>query len=108
MAFAGGIQRGVKPPHPRGRLCCAVDVMFLVAHELCLFGDMLPGIIFVAIEMSIFCGVDFFYHPCRLAGTRGHRVHGGLRGGELMYYFNSFFKCSEIIHQSVSPAGSFW
>ena len=37
-----------------------MNVMFLVAHELCLFGDMLPGIIFVAIEMSIFCGVDFF------------------------------------------------
>ena len=22
-----------------------------------------------------------------------------------MYYFSSFFKCSEIMHQSVSPAG---
>ena len=37
-----------------------MNVMFLVVHELCLFGDMLSGIIFVAIEMSIFCGVDFF------------------------------------------------
>ena len=37
-----------------------MNVMFLVAHELCLFGDMLPAIIFVVIEMSIFCGVDFF------------------------------------------------
>ena len=34
--------------------------MVLVEHELCLFGDMLTSIIFVAIEMSIFCGVDFF------------------------------------------------
>ena len=34
--------------------------MFLVAHELCLFGDMLTSIIFVAIEMSIFCRVEFF------------------------------------------------
>jgi len=62
--------------------------MFLVAHELCFFGDMLPGIIFVAIEMSIFCGVDFFYHPCRLVGTRGHRVHGGLRGGGVEALFH--------------------
>ncbi len=60
MAFAGAIQCGVEPPHSRGRLCCAVNVMFLVAHELCLFGDMLTIIIFVAIEMSIFCRVDFF------------------------------------------------
>ena len=34
--------------------------MVLVAHELCLLGDMPPAIIFVVIEMSIFCGVDFF------------------------------------------------
>ena len=38
-----------------------MNVMFLVAHELCLFGDMLTSIIFVATEMSIFCGVDFFF-----------------------------------------------
>ena len=64
-----------------------MNVMFLVAHELCLFGDMLPTIIFVAIEMSIFCGVDFF--TTRPAESELEDTEGLER--ELKFYYSQFW-----------------
>ena len=65
-----------------------MNVMFLVAHELCLFGYMPPGIIFVAIEMSIFCGVDFF--TTRPAESGLEDTEGLER--ELKFYYSQFWR----------------
>ena len=48
---------------PTGLCCNKLVLMVLVVHEPCLFCDVFPGIFFVVIEMSIFCGCEFFYHP---------------------------------------------
>ena len=78
--------------------------MFLVAHELCLFGDMLTSIIFVAIEMSIFCGVDFF--TTRPAESGLEDTEGLER--ELRFYFTVFWRLTEIKPHAVSLSGGFW
>ena len=65
--------------------------LWLSMSRVC-FGDVFPSIFFVVIEMSIFCGCEFFNHPFGCTSLEDTEITE--RGGELRIYFSLFIRTS--------------